>query len=205
MNNQKNVPYDSGFTGPPKTRPIFSCERTERGPAMSWTPVPLTEDELGYYAKELNLSEDQVLEFKQVFDEYMEDLDGALTRRNIVNLVRAVGLNPSKSDLQMIIKQADSDGSGDLDFEEFMIIVAQVIAITPKPTPEEYERDMKELFEAIDLDGGGSISSRELIQALTTKGPEPMEAEEVKKVLGRIDKDGDGKMNFKEFCKIMEG
>eukprot|EP00434_Breviolum_minutum_P028903 symbB.v1.2.025565.t1/scaffold2413.1/size174923/6 len=172
---------------------------------MSWTPVPLSEDELAYYAKELNLSEDQVLEFKQVFDEYMEDLDGALTRRNIVNLVRAVGLNPSKSDLQMIIKQADSDGSGDLDFEEFMIIVAQVIAITPKPTPEEYERDMRELFEAIDLDGGGSISSRELIQALTTKGPEPMEAEEVKKVLGRIDKDGDGKMNFKEFCNIMEG
>ena len=61
------------------------------------------------------------------------------------------------------------------------------------------------------------------IQALTTKGPEPMEAEEVlppgcfkrdrvdpvdlvdlvencqvKKVLGRIDKDGDGKMNFKD-------
>ncbi|CAK9112223.1 unnamed protein product [Durusdinium trenchii] len=73
---------------------------------MSWTPVPLSEDELAYYSKELNLTEEQVLEFKQVFDEYMEDLDGALTRRNIVNLVRAVGLNPSKADLQAIIKQA---------------------------------------------------------------------------------------------------
>ncbi|CAK9112222.1 unnamed protein product [Durusdinium trenchii] len=114
--------------------------------------------------------------------------------------------------------QADSDGSGDLDFEEFMIIVAQVIAITPNPSPEEYERDMKELFEAIDrfrslvkvqtqlgVDGSGFISSRELIQALSTKGPEPMEPDEVRKVLGRIDKDGDGKMNFKEFCKIMDG
>eukprot|EP00913_Durusdinium_trenchii_P019782 g18596.t1 len=49
---------------------------------------------------ELNLTEEQVLEFKQVFDEYMEDLDGALTRRNIVNLVRAVGLNPSKAETE---------------------------------------------------------------------------------------------------------
>ncbi|CAE7497781.1 unnamed protein product [Symbiodinium sp. CCMP2456] len=129
----------------------------------------------------------------------------ALTRKNIGNLVRAVGLNPSKSDLHAIIKQADSDGSGDLDFEEFMIIVAQVIAMTPTPSPEEYERDMRELFEAIDLDGSGFISSRELIVALSTKGPEPMEPDEVKKVLGRIDKDGDGKMNFREFCKIMDG
>ena len=54
--------------------------------------------------------------------------------------------------------------------------------------------------------------------ALSTKGPEPMEpdeacssegwldsvictcpeSDEVKKVLGRIDKDGDGKMNFRD-------
>ena len=61
-----------------------------------------------------------------------------------------------------------------------MVILAQVIAITPNPTAEEYERDMKELFEAIDLDGSGFISSRELIQALSTKGPEPMEPEEVR-------------------------
>ncbi|CAE7844359.1 Calmodulin [Symbiodinium microadriaticum] len=172
---------------------------------MSWNPEPLSEQEVSYYATELNLTTDQVLEFKQVFDEYMEDLDGALTRKNIGNLVRAVGLNPSKSDLHAIIKQADADGSGDLDFEEFMIIVAQVIAMTPTPSPEEYERDMRELFEAIDLDGSGFISSRELIVALSTKGPEPMEPDEVKKVLGRIDKDGDGKMNFREFCKIMDG
>mmetsp|Transcript_1618 Transcript_1618/g.4091 ORF Transcript_1618/g.4091 Transcript_1618/m.4091 type:complete len:170 (+) Transcript_1618:49-558(+) len=165
----------------------------------------LSEQEVSFYSKELNLTPEQVVEFKQVFDEYREDLDGALTRQNVGNLVRAVGLNPSKSDLNTIMRQADSDGSGDLDFEEFMIIAAQVIAMTPTPTPEEYDRDMRELFEAIDLDGSGFISSRELIVALSTKGPEPMEPDEVKKVLARIDKDGDGKMNFREFCKIMEG
>ncbi|CAK9115425.1 Calmodulin (CaM) [Durusdinium trenchii] len=109
--------------------------------------------------------------------------------------------------------QADSDGSGDLDFEEFMIIVAQVRACTWLPC-QEYERDMKELIFLHSVDGSGFISSRELIQALSTKGPEPMEPDEaremrtlawVRKVLGRIDKDGDGKMNFKEFCKIMDG
>lgn len=35
------------------------------GWAMPWTPVPLSEDEVSFYSKELNLTPNQIAEFKQ--------------------------------------------------------------------------------------------------------------------------------------------
>ena len=39
--------------------------QSQVGRAMVWTPVPLTEDEVSFYSKELNLTPNQIAEFKQ--------------------------------------------------------------------------------------------------------------------------------------------
>ncbi|KAM9850398.1 uncharacterized protein cetn2 isoform 1-T1 [Aulostomus maculatus] len=74
---------------------------------------------------------------------------------------------------------------------------------SPKPElTEEQKQEIREAFELFDTDGSGYIDVKELKVAMRALGFEPKK-EEIKKMIGEVDKDGTGKISFADFLSVM--
>lgn len=69
---------------------------------------------------------------------------------------------------------------------------------------KEQEDEFRKAFDLFDNDGSGTISSRELIQAMQNLNLRPRE-EEIQNIVRKIDTDGGGNIDFQEFLDLMAG
>ncbi|XP_026137158.1 caltractin-like [Carassius auratus] len=67
---------------------------------------------------------------------------------------------------------------------------------------EEQKQEIREAFELFDTDGSGYIEVKELKVAMRALGFEPKK-EEIKKMIGEVDKDATGKISFGDFLTVM--
>ena len=67
---------------------------------------------------------------------------------------------------------------------------------------EQQIEEFKEVFSLFDKDGGGSISSTELGTVMRILGQNPSQ-KEIEAMINEIDQDGNGEIDFEEFCKLM--
>ncbi|KAF1898302.1 hypothetical protein Lal_00033068 [Lupinus albus] len=141
------------------------------------------------------LTDEQISEFKKAFSFYDKDGDGYITTKELGTVMRSLGQNPTEAELKDIINEVDADGSGTIDFPEFLNLMAKKMKDT------DSEEELKEAFRAFDKDQNGFISAAELRQ-ITILG-EKLTDEEVDKMIREADVDGDGQINYKEFVKVM--
>merc|ERR1712000_761927 len=66
----------------------------------------------------------------------------------------------------------------------------------------EVQQQIKTAFELFDTDGSGSIDSKELCIAMKALGFEPNK-DEIDKMIGDVDDDGNGSVEYEEFNKMM--
>ena len=64
---------------------------------------------------------------KQIFDRFDEDKSGAVSTAEMASMCRALNLGMSKEQLTQMMKVADPDGSGEIDFEEFVTVLTTQI------------------------------------------------------------------------------
>lgn len=69
-------------------------------------------------------------------------------------------------------------------------------------TNEEIE-EIKQQFSAFDTDGDGTITRKELSAALHVVGREELVKKMVDEMILEADTDGDGKISYEEFIKLM--
>jgi calmodulin len=93
-------------------------------------------------------------------------------------------------------EQIDADGSGTIDFPEFLTMMARKMKDT------DSEEEILEAFKVFDKDGNGFISAAELRHIMTNLG-EKLTDEEVDEMIREADIDGDGQINYEEFVKMM--
>ena len=105
-------------------------------------------------------------------------------------------MNPSQSELQAMIKRADVNGSGRIDFTEFISLYAEK---SREPMTKE---DVCRLFVMFDRNGDGRIDPKEFKRVLTTMG-EPLTEEEVDLVISEADKDLNGYIDYDEFSEML--
>merc|ERR1719337_561975 len=77
-----------------------------------------------------------------------------------------------EAELQDMINEVDADGSGTIDFPEFLNLMAKKMKDT------DSEEEIKEAFKVFDKDGNGFISAAELRHVMTNLG-EKLTDEEV--------------------------
>ncbi|CAK0812679.1 unnamed protein product, partial [Prorocentrum cordatum] len=96
------------------------------------------------------------------------------------------------SDLGSILKALDTDGSGNIDYTEF--IAASI-------TQKQYSQKavLWAAFRRFDLDGNGLISEKEMAAMIQDDASFKV----AKELIKEADVDGDGQVSFDEFCKIM--
>lgn len=143
-----------------------------------------------------NLSEDQIAEFKEAFSLFDKDGDGCITTKELGTVMRSLGQHPTEAELADMVREIDTDGNGQIDFNEFlnMMIIKMKDVIT--------EDEIREAFLLFDNDGNGYISSAELRHVMTSLG-ETLTDEEVEELMNEADANNDGQIDYDEFVKLM--
>jgi len=73
---------------------------------------------------------------------------------------------------------------------------------TPEKLTPEQLAEFKEAFSVFDKDGDGTISEKELGTVMRALGLNPTE-EELTQMVREVDIDGNGEVDFDEFCEMM--
>jgi len=146
---------------------------------------------------EQQLSQDQISELKEAFALFDKDGDGSITTKELGTVMRSLGQNPTDVELQDMVNEIDVDGSGTIDFQEFLSLMAR------KSQDSDVEEELIEAFKVFDRDGNGLISAAELRYVMMNLG-EKLSDEEVDDMIREADIDDDGHINFEEFRRMME-
>ncbi|XP_052103938.1 calmodulin-alpha-like [Mytilus californianus] len=142
------------------------------------------------------LTEEQIHEFKEAFSLFDQDGSGTITSKELGTAMRSLGMNPTEADLADMINEIDADGNGQVDFPEFLTLMAK------KMKDGDAEEEIKEAFRLFDKEGNGFISGAELRHIMTAIG-EKLTDLEVDDMLHEADLDGDGMINYQEFVALM--
>ena len=118
-----------------------------------------------------NLTEEQIAEFKEAFQIFDKDGDGSITTKELGTVMRSLGQIPSEETLNQMIQEVDQDGSGTIDFKEFLGLMEK------KLRENDTEDELIEAFRVFDRDGNGLISAQELRFVMTTAGEKLQEDE----------------------------
>ena len=98
-----------------------------------------------------------------------------------------------------MIAEVDENFNGEIEFEEFVQLMAQNMS------GEDDEASLIEAFKILDTDNSGHIEKNELQDLLRSfsKLGEDIPQEEIDFMMRECDVDGDGKISFDEFAKVM--
>ena len=121
--------------------------------------------------------------------------DGSLS---FEELKAGLGHKENGETLLEILKAADTDNSGSIDYTEF--IAATLDAQT-------YMRDdyLRTAFDMFDKDGSGKIDKEEIRELLAGEDMSNIiSKDELEKYLSEVDENGDGEIDFEEFQMMME-
>ncbi|XP_066336427.1 calmodulin-2/4-like isoform X3 [Miscanthus floridulus] len=124
---------------------------------------------------------------------------GTITTKELGTVMRSLGQSPTEEELQGMVDEVDADGSGAIDFQEFLTLLARQM----REANGADEDELREAFRVFDQDQNGFISRDELRHVLQNLG-EKLSDEELAEMLREADSDGDGQINYTEFAKTKE-
>ncbi|XP_045912968.1 troponin C type 1b (slow) isoform X1 [Micropterus dolomieu] len=146
-----------------------------------------------YKAAVENLTEEQKNEFKAAFDIFIQDAeDGCISTKELGKVMRMLGQNPTPEELQEMIDEVDEDGSGTVDFDEFLVMMVRCMKEESKGKSEE---ELAELFRMFDKNGDGYIDLEELKAMLESTG-EAITEDDIEELMKDGDKNNDGKIDY---------
>ncbi|CAM4680163.1 unnamed protein product [Leuciscus chuanchicus] len=146
------------------------------------------------------LSEEMISEFKAAFDMFDTDGGGDISTKELGTVMRMLGQNPTREELDAIIEEVDEDGSGTIDFEEFLVMMVHQLKEDQAGKSEE---ELSECFRVFDKNQDGFIDREEFGDIMRATG-EPLAEEDVDELMADADTNKDGKLDFDEFLKMME-
>eukprot|EP00095_Tigriopus_kingsejongensis_P006981 maker-scaffold641_size121017-snap-gene-0.21 protein:Tk06981 transcript:maker-scaffold641_size121017-snap-gene-0.21-mRNA-1 annotation:"Calmodulin" len=142
------------------------------------------------------LTEEQIAELKQAFNEFDNDGSGTITTKELGYAMRAMGMNPTEQELLDLINEFDTDGSGQIEFPEFCNMMSHKIGL------DNDEELIRSAFRVMDKKGTGTITSAEFRFLMTNIG-DKISHEEFDMLIGEADRDGDGYLDYEEFVQLM--
>ncbi|KXZ49062.1 hypothetical protein GPECTOR_23g147 [Gonium pectorale] len=129
---------------------------------------------------------------REMFHDMDEDSSGTITVDELREGLRRKGAEIALSEVQRILNDIDLDGNSKIDYEEFL-------AATMHLNKLSREENMIAAFEYFDKDKSGFITRDELVTAMKEIDQEV----DVDAILAAVDKNGDGHIDYEEFCLMM--
>lgn len=144
-----------------------------------------------------------IARLREIFLEIDEDFSGSLSLDEMDLALRKLDVpNSVREDMRGIVKSLAQDNNNEIEYSEFLAMTI---------TPEHYLRvDVcKAAFHMLDFDGDGIMSREDLHCILGDKGKalevglSPTTMSEINHIMGQLDENGDGGVDFDEFMGFM--
>ncbi|XP_042205820.1 troponin C isoform X2 [Homarus americanus] len=148
-----------------------------------------------------SLDEEQIGALQKAFDSFDTDSKGFITPETVGVILRMMGVKISEKNLQEVIAETDEDGSGELEFEEFVELAAKFLI---EEDEEALKTELREAFRVYDKEGNGYITTdvlKEILRELDNRLTE----EDLDSIIEEVDEDGSGTLDFDEFMEMMAG
>ncbi|XP_020596768.1 probable calcium-binding protein CML27 [Phalaenopsis equestris] len=149
------------------------------------------------------------LRLRRVFDIFDRNGDGEITSEELCLALDCLGLGVDPAELCSSIASYIPTGRLGLDFDSFNSIhrsLGDALFNADGSRGEvEEEEEMREAFRVFDEDGDGFISAKELQVVLGKLGlAEGRTLDRVQLMIGSVDRDSDGLVDFFEFKTMMK-
>ncbi|KAJ3380852.1 calmodulin-like 3 [Entophlyctis sp. JEL0112] len=141
------------------------------------------------------LTEEQTAEFKAAFALFDRDHDNVINAADLAASLKSLGYSSSESEVSALIAEA-ADQKGSVSFAAFMALAARSFRDI------QAEEEMKEAFRIFDKNHDGFITHDELKVTMAAQG-DVLSDEDIDELIKECDVDGDGKLNYEEFAKMM--
>merc|ERR1711931_169371 len=161
-------------------------------------PVIMGDEAPPAEAPEYKLSDSLVADFKDAFERIDKEGTGEIPTSELGAVMRMLGHQLKPDQLQECIEEVDGDGSGFVDFDEFLVLM------TKKTKEAEEEKEVREAFRILDKEGKGTIDANVLKEILLALD-ETMTEADVDEMVDEIDEDGSGAVDYEEFKAVMMG
>ena len=140
------------------------------------------------------LNPSEIVDIKELFQKLDKDGNGSITIDEMrKGLKDHLGRARNEEELLNIMENADVDGNGEIDYNEF-------IAATININQTDMNERIWKVFQKFDIDGSGYITADEVIHGLKKLG---LDLEGVDGIFEVVDKNSDGKIDYTEFRQMM--
>lgn len=140
----------------------------------------------------LELTDEEIREFKEVFDLVDKDKGGTLEAEEVKELMELLGMKVRIEEVRTMVAEIDKDGSGAVDFEEFLEVMAR-----PQQLPYTKADVMRAFRMFADDDAPqGCISPEKLETSLIMYCKEKMPEDEIMRLVNSLELDTDGWINY---------
>ncbi|KAG2232007.1 hypothetical protein INT48_004817 [Thamnidium elegans] len=145
----------------------------------------------------------QLAEFKETFALFDKDNNGSINISELGAVMQSLGYNATDQELKDMISEVDVNVS--------VIIINDNVwekKLTKKKKKKrmsgaaDTEDDLLDAFKVFDKDNDGYITPDELRQVMKQLG-QKLSEQEVDEMIKEADADSDGKIDYKEFGKMM--
>ncbi|KAJ3118785.1 Centrin-4 [Phlyctochytrium bullatum] len=219
-------------TAPLPEIPSEERQRTPGGasekPSGSAGPGKTVRKPGGKKQRTFDISPQQVAEIKEAFDLFDTDGSGSITNKEWRVAMRAMGFEPTKDELRLMLAEMDKDGSGTIDFDEFLAMISKRLiakmardemnqlfkSLCEIPIPQhliEEKESSEDLFSRIPAIQSRSQNAskratltqlKAMVEAVASD--EGFTEDDLKEMMEEADKDGDGEITEEDFARVMK-
>ena len=145
-----------------------------------------------------NLSNEELAEFREIFNLVDKDGGGTISKEELGELMETLGIDATPEEIDLMIHEIDQDNNGEIDFEEFVAVMSRKVSAT-------YTADqVKNAFKVFEGDApSGHIKVDVLIRALTNDGTDKLTDEQAHDLVSQLEPDRSGLINYSEYVNMM--
>ena len=121
--------------------------------------------------------------------------DGMLSKYELTVGYRMIYQDLAADEVERIFSKVDIDGSGKIDYSEWVVATIDKEKLLTK-------EKLQSAFNLFDKDGGGTINATEVKNVLNSG--QNLDEDVWEKIINEVDNDGNGEIDFEEFCEMMQ-
>ena len=143
-------------------------------------------------SKKLDIPEDKVAEYKESFDMFDRNKKGKITINDITKIMKNFGYPLSKDEAKKMVSSVDSSGDGEVDFEEFVMLMEKHIHnISDDP--------VLQAFRDFDKNDDDKITNHEFRYILTHVGDNKFSDKDVDELFKECEIKDEGELEYENF------
>lgn len=151
---------------------------------------------------ELDIPEEELEEYREAFNLFDKDGGGSISTDEFLKVLRNLGQKVTREEAAQISAELDSDGSGEIEFKEFVCYMKKIKAQEEDPGDADYDEELLKAFKYFDKNKDGTLSTDEFRYILCKLGGLRYTEEECDVLFNTADLNKDGKLNYREFIKF---